>query len=74
MKQVNIFEYFCKNCKPEVDILIEEFHKQPYYCPKCKTEIASGTSVSCDSCYNWFHQKCVNDINTKTWFCENCKF
>lgn len=45
-------------------------------CQECQEDVDLFKSIRCDSCLEWFHQKCVfpkKATKTINWFCSSCK-
>jgi hypothetical protein len=74
---VNLSEienYFYKNAKPQLQMIIDTFNSSDYYCPSCRKAL-SEKSVVCEKCNRWFDMKCVKNVGSGPWYCheELCK-
>jgi hypothetical protein len=69
---VNLSEienYFYKNAKPQLQMIIDTFNSSDYYCPSCRKTL-SEKSVVCEKCNRWFDMKCVKNVGSLPWYCH----
>jgi len=68
----DIQKYFYKNAKAELEILVNIFNCSDYFCPCCEKKL-SDNSVLCEKCCRWFDKKCVKNIGSGPWYCNENK-
>ena len=47
----------------------------PWKCGMCNDDLATSSSVGCDSCLGWYHISCLKlkrAPKSKLWFCLSC--
>ena len=67
--------YFSEDAWLLVNQVMQALRQNPkWFCDVCKAAVEDDC-VSCDSCLNWYHFRCValkNAPKAKYWFCRVC--
>lgn len=71
-----IRKYFTFDAWSLVTELIETMQRKGIWtCKSCFSDLHAYESISCDSCLEWYHWKCVGlskPPKAKYWFCRSC--